>query len=129
VIDGRLSSLGLSKRSVGDVLLFAVTAAELALLFPLTPRFTITDWIYTLQHVLVLGIALTRPLPGVQDRSGLTLAEPKMDVRRDADESEAHGIEAELLLEDASTVSEQGLLDRDAREPAPAREPQYAEQL
>jgi protein-S-isoprenylcysteine O-methyltransferase Ste14 len=55
--------------SCANFLLFGVTAVELALLFVLTPTFTITDWIYVLQNVLVLGIALMRRPPAVQDRS------------------------------------------------------------
>ncbi|PYK52594.1 MAG: hypothetical protein DME48_14800 [Verrucomicrobia bacterium] len=35
----------------------------------MTPTFTITDWIYVLQHLIVLGIALTRPRPRVRDYS------------------------------------------------------------
>jgi protein-S-isoprenylcysteine O-methyltransferase Ste14 len=42
---------------------------ELVLLFFLTPTFTIADWVYVSQHLLVLGIALTRPQPEVQDHS------------------------------------------------------------
>jgi len=60
---------GISGRRFGDFLLFGVTSAELALLFLLTPTFTIIDWIYVSQHLLVLGIALTRHPPEVQDRS------------------------------------------------------------
>src|SRR5262245_22241974 len=56
-------------RSAGDLVLLGVTLAELALLFHLTPSFTITDWIYVLQHVLVLAIALTRRPPTAQDHS------------------------------------------------------------
>jgi protein-S-isoprenylcysteine O-methyltransferase Ste14 len=56
-------------RRFGDFLLFAVTLAELVVLFLLTPTFTVTDWIYVLQHLLVLGIALTRPQPKVWDYS------------------------------------------------------------
>jgi protein-S-isoprenylcysteine O-methyltransferase Ste14 len=52
-----------------DLLLFCVTATELVLLFLLTPTFTITDWIYVLQHFIVLGIALTRPQPKARDYS------------------------------------------------------------
>ena len=57
------------RRSVGDLVLIGVTLVELRLLFWLTPSFTITDWIYVLQHLLVLGVALTRRAPGRQDRS------------------------------------------------------------
>ncbi|MCJ7482567.1 MAG: isoprenylcysteine carboxylmethyltransferase family protein [Thermodesulfovibrionales bacterium] len=60
---------GISRRRFGDFLLFGVTSAELALLFLLTPTFSIVDWIYVLQHLLVLGIALTRRSPEVQDHS------------------------------------------------------------
>src|SRR5213595_2995168 len=56
-------------RRLADLLLFCVTATELVILFPLTPTFTIADWIYVLQHLVVLGIALTRPSPMVWDYS------------------------------------------------------------
>jgi protein-S-isoprenylcysteine O-methyltransferase Ste14 len=56
-------------RRFADLLLFCVTSAELVILFLLTPTFTITDWIYVLQHFIVLGIALTRPRPKVWDYS------------------------------------------------------------
>jgi protein-S-isoprenylcysteine O-methyltransferase Ste14 len=56
-------------RRFADFLLFCVTLAELVILFLLTPTFTITDWIYVLQHFIVLGIALTRPRPKVRDYS------------------------------------------------------------
>jgi protein-S-isoprenylcysteine O-methyltransferase Ste14 len=56
-------------RRFADLLLFCVTAIELVILFVLTPTFTITDWIYVLQHFIVLGIALTRPYPKVRDYS------------------------------------------------------------
>ena len=39
------------------------------MVFFLTSTFTIADWVYVSQHLLVLGIALTRPPPDVQDRS------------------------------------------------------------
>jgi protein-S-isoprenylcysteine O-methyltransferase Ste14 len=57
------------RRRFADLLLFCVTATELVILFLLTPTFTITDWIYVLQHFIVLGIALTRPQPKVRDYS------------------------------------------------------------
>ena len=56
-------------RRFADLLLFCVTAIELVILFLLTPTFTITDWIYVLQHFIVLGIALTRPQPKLRDYS------------------------------------------------------------
>ncbi len=57
------------RRRFADLLLFCVTAIELVILFLLTPTFTITDWIYVLQHFIVLGIALTRRHPKVRDYS------------------------------------------------------------
>jgi protein-S-isoprenylcysteine O-methyltransferase Ste14 len=59
----------MSRRRFADLLLFCVTITELIFLFLLTPTFTITDWIYVLQHLIVLGIALTRPRPRVRDYS------------------------------------------------------------
>jgi protein-S-isoprenylcysteine O-methyltransferase Ste14 len=56
-------------RRFADLLLFCVTSTELVILFLLTPTFTITDWIYVLQHFIVLGIALTRRPPKVRDYS------------------------------------------------------------
>jgi protein-S-isoprenylcysteine O-methyltransferase Ste14 len=56
-------------RRFADFLLFCVTVVELIVLFLLTPTFTITDWIYVLQHLIVLGIALTRPPAKVRDYS------------------------------------------------------------
>ena len=65
---------GISGRRIGDFLLFGVTSAELALLFFLTPTFTFVDWIYILQHLLVLAIALTRRPPEAYDHSLLSSA-------------------------------------------------------
>jgi protein-S-isoprenylcysteine O-methyltransferase Ste14 len=59
----------ISGRRVGDFLLFGVTSAELALLLFLTPTFTFVDWIYVSQHLLVLGIALTRRAPEAYNHS------------------------------------------------------------
>jgi protein-S-isoprenylcysteine O-methyltransferase Ste14 len=61
-------------RRFADVLLFSVTAFELTLLVYLTQTFTLTDWIYISQHLLVLGIALTRRPPAAQDHSPSTSA-------------------------------------------------------
>jgi protein-S-isoprenylcysteine O-methyltransferase Ste14 len=69
---GRSHISGISRRRLGDFFLFGVTSAELVLLFFLTPSFTITDWVYVSQHVLVLGIALTRRPPEVRDHSLLS---------------------------------------------------------
>ncbi len=60
---------GISGRRFADFLLFGVTLAELSVLVLLTPTFTIADWIYVAQHLMVLGVALTRRPPEVQDRS------------------------------------------------------------
>ena len=60
---------GISGRRLGDFLLIGVTSAELPLLFFLTNTFTIADWIYVLQHLLVLGIALTRSPPQFKNHS------------------------------------------------------------
>jgi len=56
-------------RRVADVVLFGVTAVELALLFRLTNSFGIADWIYVAQHLLVLVVALVRRAPDALDRS------------------------------------------------------------
>jgi len=60
---------GIFGRRFGDFLLFGVTSVELIILILLTPTFTIVDWIYVSQHLLVLAIALTRRAPEVQDLS------------------------------------------------------------
>ena len=65
----RMHVHGISRRRFGDLFLFAFTAVELALLIYLTPTFAIADWIYVSGHLLVLGIALTRPPPELQDLS------------------------------------------------------------
>lgn len=59
----------LPQRRFANVLLFLVTAGELILLVRLTPSFTLVDWIYVLQNLLVLGIALARSAPLAQDHS------------------------------------------------------------
>jgi protein-S-isoprenylcysteine O-methyltransferase Ste14 len=66
--------LSISRRRFSDVLLLGVTGTELALLVQLTPTFTIADWIYVLQHLVVMGIALTRRPPVAQDHSILSYA-------------------------------------------------------
>jgi protein-S-isoprenylcysteine O-methyltransferase Ste14 len=58
-----------SRRQSSDVLLFGVTSAELAVLVILTPTLTLADWIYVVQHVMVLAIALTRRPPAAEDHS------------------------------------------------------------
>src|SRR5678816_4005078 len=59
----------MSRRRFADLLLFGVTSTELTILVLLTPSFTIIDWIYVSQHLMVLGIALTRPAPKAVDCS------------------------------------------------------------
>ena len=59
----------ISRRSFGDLFLFAFTAVEFGLLVFLTPTFTTADWIYVSGHLLVLWIALTRRPPQAQDLS------------------------------------------------------------
>ncbi|HKD46954.1 MAG TPA: methyltransferase [Rhizomicrobium sp.] len=49
--------------------LFAVTLVELIFLLHLIPTFTLVDWIYLSEHLLVLGISLTRRQPVAQDQS------------------------------------------------------------
>jgi protein-S-isoprenylcysteine O-methyltransferase Ste14 len=50
-------------------LLFAVTSAELVALVAVASALSVVDWVYALQHAIVLAIAMTRPMPQVQDRS------------------------------------------------------------
>jgi protein-S-isoprenylcysteine O-methyltransferase Ste14 len=52
-----------------NFLLFAVTLVELVVLLRLTTTFTVVDWIYLSQNILVLGISLTRRRPIAQDQS------------------------------------------------------------
>lgn len=59
--------LGISR--FADLLLFGVTLAELIVIFLLTSSLTVVDWIYVLQHLVVLCIALTRDAPKVRDYS------------------------------------------------------------
>jgi protein-S-isoprenylcysteine O-methyltransferase Ste14 len=63
------SIVAVSSRRWSDVLLFSVTFIELGVLLILTPTLAFPDWIYVLQHVMVLVIALTRRPPAVQDHS------------------------------------------------------------
>ena len=57
------------RRRFADLLLFCVTLTELVILFRLTHTFGVADWIYILQHLIVLGVALARPRPSVRDYS------------------------------------------------------------
>ena len=65
---------GFLGRSFSDVLLFSVTGAELILLVAQTPDFGAVDYIYVVQHLMVLTAAITRGLPQAQDRSLPTYA-------------------------------------------------------
>lgn len=65
----RAHAFEMSGRTIADFLLFGVTTAELIILFQLTPTFTLVDWIYVSQHLMVLLIAFTRRAPTVQDHS------------------------------------------------------------
>jgi protein-S-isoprenylcysteine O-methyltransferase Ste14 len=57
------------ERRFADLLLVCVTSAALVLLFLLTPTLGIVGWLYVLQHLIVVGIALTRSEPRVADYS------------------------------------------------------------
>ena len=57
------------RRQFSDLFLFGFTLAELIALVLMVPSFTLVDWIYVLQHLVVFGIALTRRPPAAQDRS------------------------------------------------------------
>jgi protein-S-isoprenylcysteine O-methyltransferase Ste14 len=48
------------ERRFADLLLFCVTAVALGVLFLLTPTLGLVGWLYVLQHLMVLAIALTR---------------------------------------------------------------------
>jgi protein-S-isoprenylcysteine O-methyltransferase Ste14 len=56
-------------RRFADLLLFCVTSMALVFLFLLTPSFGIVGWLYVLQHLLVLGFAVTRSEPLIGDNS------------------------------------------------------------
>src|SRR5204862_1763091 len=57
------------RRRFADLLLFCVTLTELVILCRLTPTFGVADWIYVLQHLIVLGISLARAAPTLRDYS------------------------------------------------------------
>lgn len=58
----------LGRRS-SDLVLFGVTAVELAVLIEMSPGLAVTDWIYVCANLVVLVIALIRRPAQVQDRS------------------------------------------------------------
>jgi len=47
-----MRAAAITGRTPGDLILFGVTAVELALLVRLTPGFSLVDWVYVLQHLL-----------------------------------------------------------------------------
>jgi len=57
------------ERRFADLLLFAVTSTALVLLLRTSSAFRMVDWLYVLQHLLVLGFALTRSEPLIADYS------------------------------------------------------------
>ena len=57
------------ERRFADLLLVCVTATALGVLFVLTPTFGIVGWLYVLQHLIVVAIALTRSEPLMTDNS------------------------------------------------------------
>src|SRR3974390_2497182 len=59
----------ITRRRCSDLLLFGVTAAELAALIVLTPGFTLVEWVYVAENLLVLGLAVTRRAATAQDHS------------------------------------------------------------
>jgi protein-S-isoprenylcysteine O-methyltransferase Ste14 len=56
-------------RRFADLLLVCVTAAALVSLFLLKPTLGVVGWLYVLQHLIVLGFALTRSEPLMTDYS------------------------------------------------------------
>lgn len=68
VLTGRNIVPILPRRSA-DLVLFCVTSMALVFLCVVTPNFGIVGWLYVLQHVLVLGFALTRSEPLTTDDS------------------------------------------------------------
>lgn len=63
------NAFAISKRTFADFLLLGVTLVELGVLVPLTGTFRLADWIYVLQHLVVLSVALTRRPPQARDSS------------------------------------------------------------
>jgi protein-S-isoprenylcysteine O-methyltransferase Ste14 len=67
-----IESRSILERRVADLLLICVTATALAFLVLLTPALGIVGWLYVLQHLIVVGIAVTRPEPRIADYSLLS---------------------------------------------------------
>jgi protein-S-isoprenylcysteine O-methyltransferase Ste14 len=57
------------ERRFADLILFCFTAAALGGLFLLTPTLGLVGWLYVLQHLMVLAIALTRSESLMTDHS------------------------------------------------------------
>jgi protein-S-isoprenylcysteine O-methyltransferase Ste14 len=57
------------QRQLADLLLVCVTATALVFLFLLTPTLGVVGWLYVLQHLIVVAIALTRSEPLMTDDS------------------------------------------------------------
>lgn len=57
------------ERRFADLLLFCITATALGVLLLLSPTLGVVGWLYVLQHVIVLGFALTRSEPLIADYS------------------------------------------------------------
>jgi protein-S-isoprenylcysteine O-methyltransferase Ste14 len=60
------------ERQLADLLLICVTVTALGFLVLLTPALGIVGWLYVLQHLIVVGIAVTRPEPRIADYSLLS---------------------------------------------------------
>ena len=67
--------------------------------------------------------------PACLPSPALGLADPNVNVRRNAEETEHARVETELLFQDACAVCEQRALDRRACEAAAARKPERGEQM
>jgi len=65
----RFRAARIPRRRFADLLLFGITCVELAFLVLQTPTFTLVDWTYVSQHLLVLGIALLRRPAAARDYS------------------------------------------------------------
>jgi protein-S-isoprenylcysteine O-methyltransferase Ste14 len=62
-------ALDFDRLNTASVILFGVTAAEPAFLVAVTPAFDFADWVYVLQHVIVLAVAFAGRRPTAQDHS------------------------------------------------------------
>jgi len=67
-----IESTSIFERRVADLLLICVTVTALGFLVLLTPALGIVGWLYVLQHLIVVGIAVTRPEPRIADYSLLS---------------------------------------------------------